>query len=523
MATQYTYDDFVKKATDAGLMGNFSQYDLDVAKQHPEFGLSILSLKQDNLNAKTDEARALANQAANELRQSYGNYSGGADGSQYIAGGLTPSSYQSAYQEQIDGLLGQIGNYQSPYQANIDSLLGQIGNYGAFSYDKAAPTYTNQYQSTIDSLLDQIVNREDFSYDKDQDPAWSAYKKQYRREGDRATANALGQASAASGGLPSSYAVNAATQAGDYYAAQLSDMIPTLYQQAYDRYLNEYQMKQSALASVNTQEQNDYQKYLTDLGQYNTDRNFAYNEYQNAYNRLLDGLGAYQTQDSTEYARLLDALGAYQGQDSTEYSRLLDQVNYNTQQTAARADAASAAQTLAQNQVDAILSAGGSPSDSLLSASGYSSEYAQALEAYYRQQALAAAYSGGKSGGGSGGGSSGGSQASGDSDIYSTMRGQGITTEGQAYAWLLSQGYSSTNAKALTGYYMDYLSKSQANSRYTNSGVKASDLLTASAFLKAGLTAGTTMEEATEKIAAGVNSGKLSDTEASSLLKMYGF
>lgn len=299
----YTYDDFVNKATGAGLLGNFSSYDLDLAKKYPEFGLSILSLKQDYNRASTDEARALANQAANQLRSSYGSYTGGRDGSLYIADGLSP------------------GSYQSEYKNKINEVLGQMGAFGDFSYNTPAPAYTNQYKSTIDSLLDQIVNREDFSYNKDEDPNWSAYKKQYRREGDRATASALAQASAASGGLPSSYAVNAATQAGDYYAAQLSDMLPTLYQQAYDRYLNEYQMKQSDLAAVNSQEQNDYQKYLTDLSQWNTDRNFAYTDYINRFNRLQSQLGAYQTQDDTEYGRLLD------------------QVNYNTQKSQAQASA----------------------------------------------------------------------------------------------------------------------------------------------------------------------------------------
>ena len=73
--------------------------------------------------------------------------------------------------------------------------------------------------------------------------------------------------------------MTAATQAGDYYAAQLNDIIPTLYQQAYDQYLDEYNMSLQDLNAVNTQEQLDYAKYLDDLTQFNTDRNFAFNEY----------------------------------------------------------------------------------------------------------------------------------------------------------------------------------------------------------------------------------------------------
>ena len=71
----YTYDDFEKAR--AGSDVHFSQYDLDLAKQHPEFGMSVLDLKKQYAAAQTPEQRALINAQANELRKNYGNYSGG--------------------------------------------------------------------------------------------------------------------------------------------------------------------------------------------------------------------------------------------------------------------------------------------------------------------------------------------------------------------------------------------------------------------------------------------------------------
>ena len=53
----YTYDDFVKAANQSGLMGQFSQDDLNLAQKYPEFGLSVLSLKKDYNNAATAEQR----------------------------------------------------------------------------------------------------------------------------------------------------------------------------------------------------------------------------------------------------------------------------------------------------------------------------------------------------------------------------------------------------------------------------------------------------------------------------------
>lgn len=287
----YTYQDFENAVSKAGMTGGFSQYDLDLARKHPEAGMTLLSLKQDYRNATTDQQRALANTAANQIRASYGRYTGGTDGMQYYA---------------LDG--SQAGAYSpTKYGTQIDDVLGKIGSFGSFSYDQA-PTYNNAYAQLQQQMMSEIINRPEFSWSKEEDPAWSSYKKSYLREGDRATANALGQASAASGGRASSYAVNAATQAGDYYATRLNDVIPTLYQQAYDRYLNDYQMKLSDLNAVNTQEQLDYNRYLTGLSQFNTDRSQAYNEYLNNYNMLQTYLGNLQGQDDAEYSRYLNSV-----------------------------------------------------------------------------------------------------------------------------------------------------------------------------------------------------------------------
>lgn len=349
----YTYDDFEKAR--AGSDVYFSQYDLDLAKQHPEFGMSVLDLKKQYATAQTPEQRALINAQANELRKNYGYYSGGADGSSYISTGK--------------------------YAPKIDETLDKIGSFKQFEYG-SAPSYENRFQQKQQELLDAALNRDPFSWSKETDPQYSSYKKTYLREGERATADALAKASAASGGRPSSFAVNAATQAGDYYATKLSDVIPTLYQQAYERYLKDYQMKLSDLNAVNQQEQLDYAKYLDRLNQFNTDRTFDYNNY----------LG--------EYGRLQDYLGGLQGQDQTTYNRYLDVLDREREKQ-------QAAQELSRAQIDAMLQVGVSPSAGLIGKSGYENEYIQALENYYKQQsAPKASGSGGttrRSGGTSGG------------------------------------------------------------------------------------------------------------------------
>lgn len=390
----YSYDDFLSAATSSGLLGEFSQADLETAKKYPEFGLSVLSLKRDYHDAATDEQKLLANEAANQLRSSYGNYMGGSDGGSYYSQGKIP---------------GQ-----------IDAILDQINNYGSFTFDQEAPVYDNQYAEQQQALLDAILNREDFSWSKETDPQWSSYKKSYLREGDRATANALAQASAASGGRASTAAITAATQAGDYYATQLNDIIPTLYQQAYDRYLNEYSMMLQDLGAVNTQEQLDYAKYLDQLTQYNTDRNFAYDTYLGDFNILQGQLSSLQGQDDVDYGRFMDRINLGIQRDETEYQRGQQE------------------QALAQAQVDAILSAGGTPSAELIGASGYTNEYVQALEdAYRKAEAERTSASSGSGSGGSGRVTSGGGGTGYNngglttSQIIQMQEAPGVTADGK--------------------------------------------------------------------------------------------
>ena len=321
----YTYEDFERAANEAGLMGQFSQYDLDLARAHPEAGLSILSLKRDYADAKTAEQRALINEAANQVRSSYANYTGGTDGSQYYA----------------TGIAGTVGGTQvaaTPQQQKINQTIARIGSFAPFEYE-AAPTYENKYESAQKKALDAVIERPDFAWSPETDPTWSSYKKSYLREGERAQANALAQASAGTGGRASTAAITAAGQAGDYYAAKLNDMIPTLYKEAFDRYLKDYDMRLSDLGAINSQEQIDYQKYLDRLGQYNKDRGQAYSEYQGEYGQLSDFLAALQGQDKTIYQRAIE-------QEATEHQRETEQAERERQARATALQEAYAAAEL---------------------------------------------------------------------------------------------------------------------------------------------------------------------------------
>lgn len=208
---KYTFDQFTKAATDAGMMDRFSQQDLDTAKTNPEYGLSMLKLYQDEAGATTPEQKLLAQEAANQLRKTYGT--------------ILATDQASAQQEAGSGF-----NYKN--------------------------------QTVYQDVLDRIVNREPFEYDQKEDPQYSAFRKAYLREADRAREDTLAKVSANSGGTPSSFAVTAAQQAGDYYVGQLNDQLPVLQQNAYQRYLNGLNADINALEVLANDRSFDYSAYL---------------------------------------------------------------------------------------------------------------------------------------------------------------------------------------------------------------------------------------------------------------------
>ena len=366
--SRYTYDQFRKSAQDSGLWGQFSQADLSMAQQNPDFGMSILKTKQDYRNATTDEARAAAHRQADALRSSWGGYTGGGNGGSFV---LYPMSPRNCEYE-------------------------------------AAPTYESRYADPIQDLIAGLLDRPDFSYDPATDPLYQNYRKQYTREGQRATADALGAAAAASGGIPSSYANAAANQASNYYAAQLTDKIPDLYQLAYNQYLNDYNMDLSNLGVVQGAEQSDYDKYLNQLNQYNTDRNFSYGQF-------LDELDAQNLRRENELNNAILA-GQY-----GDYS-YLNNMGINTDNNPTALQQQAELQALAQAQVDNILQTGNMPSAALLQQAGYSQEYANYLSQYYRQQLSAGNTVGGETGRRSSGGNSGNGSTKGGKPINDDKR-----------------------------------------------------------------------------------------------------
>ena len=143
----------------------------------------------------------------------------------------------------IDGE-GKAWAWQNDVENAVNAYANQTGVQTPMDL---ADEYARRYLSGAKNLADRLNRMEDFSYDPDTDPVFQAYQQKYRLEGDRASRNAAASYASLTGGYGNSAAATAAAQAGQYYAKQLTDTIPTLAQQAYDRYIEKYQTDLSLL------------------------------------------------------------------------------------------------------------------------------------------------------------------------------------------------------------------------------------------------------------------------------------
>lgn len=336
---KYTYDQAVEQAKKAGIYDQIDDADWKLGQKNPDALMSIISYKIDyNKPGATDQQRALANEGANQIRAGYGEYTGGGDGSKLYLTPLSPGSFE------YGAAPIRPEDYGDTYKALLDKQL----NYGSFSYG-SAPDYTSRNDGILEQQKQNLLNRKDFEYDAETDPLYAQYRKQYTREGQRATENAIGQTAAASGGMPSSYTATAAAQAGNYYASQMTDKIPELYQLAYQKYSDDYNRQLSDIAAIQSYEQMDRDLYNTKLQQYNTDRAFDYGAWKDQYNMGASNIDTVMALDRLAEEKYKTDLGQYNTDRSFDYGKLLDEIDSQTRERQEALDKAKLAYGVGDN------------------------------------------------------------------------------------------------------------------------------------------------------------------------------
>ena len=163
--------------------------------------------------------------------------------------------------------------------------------------------YASKYQSGIDDTINKIMNREKFSYDLNGDALYQQYKDQYSQQGKMAMMDTMGQAAAMTGGYGSSYGQSVGQQAYQGYLQQLNDVVPELYQMAYDRYNQEGQDLYNQYSLLSSQDQADYGKHRDTVADHNTERDYLANRYDSERNY---DYGKYTDDRNFDYSSFID-------------------------------------------------------------------------------------------------------------------------------------------------------------------------------------------------------------------------
>lgn len=147
------------------------------------------------------------------------------------------------------------------------SSSGFSGNAGGSYSNKAAPSYTSKYADQINALTQQILNSSYGGFKTGDE--YAALQQSYTKNGQKAMQDTLGQISARTGGLASSYAGSASQQSYNNY-------MDALEQAALEMYQDKLSGDRSNLSMLSGLESADYAKYADQLSQWNADRSFNY-------------------------------------------------------------------------------------------------------------------------------------------------------------------------------------------------------------------------------------------------------
>ena len=226
---------------------------------------------------------------------------------------------KNGYSVAVDGIFGEetqraVHNYQTEKGLNVDGIVGKNtwGALGATDKTYFNNTYNNyvksdvvtqaenalnaqlaqkpgayqsQWQTQLDDTIKKILGREKFSYDLNGDALYQQYKDKYQKQGKMAMMDTMGQAAAMTGGYGNSYAQSVGQQAYNAQLENLNDIVPELYQMAYDQYNQEGQDLYNQYSMLGAQEEKDYGRHRDKVTDWQTERSYLTGRYDTEYSR----------------------------------------------------------------------------------------------------------------------------------------------------------------------------------------------------------------------------------------------
>ncbi len=141
--------------------------------------------------------------------------------------------------------------------------------------------YESKYDPQIEQMAQDLVDRKPFTYDFNADPLYQQYRDQYTQAGQQAMLDTMGNAASLSGGYGNSYAATAGNQAYGQYMTQLNNVIPQLYDAAYNRYTNEENTLRNNLAMLQGLDDTAYGRWMDRNNLYLSNRDFYNSNFEN--------------------------------------------------------------------------------------------------------------------------------------------------------------------------------------------------------------------------------------------------
>ena len=239
--------------------------------------------------------------------QTWGKLLGGGSSGGGSSGGSTPGSsapvmqttpmgteYDSATmtgaQADLNKIEGSMPQYQ-PSQEYTDALAALK------QHQMTKPgEYVSPFNDRLEALYQKVMGRGDFNYDFNADALYHQYRDRYAQEGQRAMQDTMANAAALTGGYGNSYAATAGQQAYNQYMQAANDVIPTLEQRAFERWMAEGDGVMEQLALLRDMDATEYGRHRDQQSDY-----WAMLEY------LTDAAGDQYGRDYQQYQDALDA------------------------------------------------------------------------------------------------------------------------------------------------------------------------------------------------------------------------
>ena len=188
--------------------------------------------------------------------------------------------------------------------------------------------YQSAWQEQLNGILQNIQNRDEFSYNLNEDALYQQLREQYVMQGQQASMDAMGQAATLTGGYGNSYAQTVGQQAYQGYLQQLNEQVPELYGMALDQYNQEGQALYDQAALLAQMEGQDYSRYRDQQSDYYTELDRLINDsrYQaeTDYNKWAEGrdfsYGQYIDDRNLTYQQERDQVADQQWQKEYDFA-----------------------------------------------------------------------------------------------------------------------------------------------------------------------------------------------------------